>query len=442
MVLDKYMLIINLLIRLLPYILLGFIPFVKKLKMPIYKVIIIFIILYSINVVVALLLYNIGWSLDVISLILFIVFSVLFMSVYNLSIKEGLEVKLFVYIVLACYSVFMDSMVGYARSIISFSPADNVMSQTFENISMTIGYAITMPFLARILIYKVLPIFDELNDTSFKYMWVIPASYTVGLAVYSQIVDYNSENYWKYLLFFCVFTAITMITYAVFYNFLKTERDKEKLSQNVDASTQLLEMQAKRFKTLTENINETRAVRHDMRHQLSALSTILEQGDINKAKVFLEQYRLSIPGFETPICNNFAVDAICKHYFNIAKNNNIAVHHELDLPDSTRVTNTDLCIIIGNLVENAIEAINRMTIGEKVLKVKAKLVGNNMVIAVDNPYEEEIKKSGGSYISSKRENETGIGISSVESIVIKYGGSMCIKENNKIFAVTIIIDNE
>ena len=139
-------------------------------------------------------------------------------------------------------------------------------------------------------------------------------------------------------------------------------------------------------------------------------------------------------------CNNSTVDAILNHYILLAKDNGIEVHLNVALPEELKIRDTDLCIVIGNLLENAIEASEK----EENKRIKLRINRSNEYICmlVSNLYNGEIKKGHSGYYSRKREfKDTGIGLSSVSAVVEKYDGRMEIDHTNGEFNVFIMMAN-
>ncbi|MES8989573.1 ATP-binding protein, partial [Oliverpabstia intestinalis] len=101
--------------------------------------------------------------------------------------------------------------------------------------------------------------------------------------------------------------------------------------------------------------------------------------------------------------------------------------------------NSDLCVILGNLLDNAIEAAENSE--NKEIDVRIVYVKNKLKITVKNYYTGKIKKdTGGNFISTKSDTKNhGIGLQSVTRIVDAYGGVMEVRTDHSVFQVDIII---
>jgi sensor histidine kinase regulating citrate/malate metabolism len=112
----------------------------------------------------------------------------------------------------------------------------------------------------------------------------------------------------------------------------------------------------------------------------------------------------------------------------------------LSIPSTlTTELESDLCIIIGNLMENAAEACARMTEEkERFVHVNSVLQHGVLTIVVDNSYEGELRKKGGVFLSSKRDEE-GIGLSSVSTVAEKYDGNAQFEEKDGVFQASVYV---
>ena len=100
---------------------------------------------------------------------------------------------------------------------------------------------------------------------------------------------------------------------------------------------------------------------------------------------------------------------------------------------------SDLCVIVGNLMENAAEACARMTGDERFVRVNSFLQYGILTIVVDNSFEGKLrKKDEGVYFSSKRDEE-GIGLTSVATVAKKYNGNAHFEEKDGVFQASAYV---
>lgn len=134
----------------------------------------------------------------------------------------------------------------------------------------------------------------------------------------------------------------------------------------------LVEMQEEQARQHLEEVrsihNEMRGYKHDFHHHLQALKGQLEAGQVERAIAYLEQLDRSLQTVDTLLkTGNVTVDAILSAKLAQARAAGIAVTAETNLPPELSLTDLELSIVIGNLLDNAIEGC-RSAAGEKFLR--------------------------------------------------------------------------
>jgi len=201
---------------------------------------------------------------------------------------------------------------------------------------------------------------------------------------------------------------------------------------------QRLELQGEYYKNIQTHITETKRANHDLRQHLSVIQSHIAAGEIEKLSGYLSKYVESLP-FNTGLafCENFAVNSILQYYFNMAVNENIQFDTKLEVPENMSIGDSDLCIIFGNCVENAIEACRQLDSG-RFIKIWSMLKGKMFTVVIENSFDGSIKKDGDRFLSHKHKGE-GIGISSVKAVVEKYGESAQFETDGNVFRATVIL---
>ena len=219
-----------------------------------------------------------------------------------------------------------------------------------------------------------------------------------------------------------------------------TKAEKERLEYEMSATAILLDLQRQQYAKISETQAAVKAQRHDIRHQLAVISGILNKGEYGKLKTYIDTLISNIPSEnDIPLSENYAVNAIASYYYNLAKETDIEISVGLVVPSELNSsTESDLCIIIGNLLENAIEGCGRMDEGRRFIKLSSHLQYDTLTITVDNSFAGDIRKKSGVFLSSKRDGE-GIGISSVIAVAQRLGGGSKFETESGIFKASVYI---
>lgn len=182
------------------------------------------------------------------------------------------------------------------------------------------------------------------------------------------------------------------------------------------------------YKMLEEQYRQAERLRHDMKNHIIALSGLLESKDYRKMAEYLDtmEHNGNLSGGE--MTGSTAVDAILYQKGTYAEQNNIPWECDVTIPKACGINEFDLCVLFGNLLDNAIEACERMQ------DIEARFI-NIMANAVKGCFLLEIKNS------THKENpeKHGIGLLNIDDVVRNYNGVMDIEVKDGVFTVSILI---
>ncbi|MEG2199993.1 MAG: ATP-binding protein [Anaerovorax sp.] len=272
----------------------------------------------------------------------------------------------------------------------------------------------------------------------WKYLYALPLSYFL----YCQLssfggIDFKQSNCEDFILLLLLNT-FAYLAYLAVLNMILESYDVYKWNERVNLMGKQLAMQKGQYEKLTKNMEETARLRHDWRHHLLLIRKYTEERDLVGLEHYLESYfEESTDEEEVPVCSNHSVDIILRHYIALAKQKGISMGVSVDIPDNLKILDYHLCIVFGNLVENAVENCVKQENQPAFVRVKAKPVGEQLAIIVENSYDGEILMDGEEFLSTKHKGG-GIGISSVRSIAEEHGGSFRISYEDHVFKVFVL----
>ena len=202
---------------------------------------------------------------------------------------------------------------------------------------------------------------------------------------------------------------------------------------------QFLSMQQQRYEDLKTAIEEARQARHDMRHQIQQISALAEAGDLENLKSYLAKTVSRIPNLDMCFCENRAADSVVGYYCALAKREDIPFRTKLDLPESLPIDEVDMCLILSNLLENALEASLRTAPARRQIEITAYVHAKRLLlIEVVNAFDGKVNEKNGVFLSSKRK-ESGIGIQAVNHIAEKNGGTSTFTHQNGAFSAKVML---
>ena len=144
------------------------------------------------------------------------------------------------------------------------------------------------------------------------------------------------------------------------------------------------------------------------------------------------------PSYER-YCANSAVDALVAFYMRDARTSGVEIHGAFDLPESLPMDETDFCVILGNLLENACFAVQSLPEEKREIRATARMLSEAMLgLSVENPFDNPIHFDEEGLPVSTRPGH-GLGIHSVKALVDRYHGTMEISSAEGRFSVHIVL---
>ena len=204
---------------------------------------------------------------------------------------------------------------------------------------------------------------------------------------------------------------------------------------------QKLQMQKQHYEELTAKMDEISRMRHDMRHHLRTIMSYTQQGKYQEMMKYLQEYASVMTEEEKVVCycRNMAVDAVIHFYAGELRQRGISFEYDMMLPQNIGITDTDLCKIYGNLLENAVDAVKELSPeSHPYVKVLTKIKNKKLLIEISNPYSNEIQRKENGFYSTKHEG-FGIGTASVTEVVQRIGGYVAFSTEEGIFKVNIFL---
>lgn len=181
------------------------------------------------------------------------------------------------------------------------------------------------------------------------------------------------------------------------------------------------EQSARHLEEVRSIHREMRGYKHDFHHHLQTLKGQLEAGEVDRALAYIEELDQRLQGVDTLLkTGNITVDAILSAKLAQARSEGIAVTVEAALPEGLTLSDVELSIVIGNLLDNAIEAC-RSAQGQRFLRLTLRMKGTMLYFYLLNSAGPKQKKLGSLFRTSKSGSH-GFGLHRAEAILEKHGG--------------------
>lgn len=355
--------------------------------------------------------------------------------------------NLFLISMVANYNLIVIGIGNYAELAMGGALAERYPYLISNTVKLLLS-VLVLPLLLKTL-KAMLALMPTGESIIWRFYWIIPAL-LAGLCLLTSGF-YRGEDIIKSLSFIVarlfVGAGCVAICYFMAQSFSR-ELENATLMENARMTEHLLHLQREQYTNLSKNIAQAKAARHDLRHQLSVLGTYHARGDLEGLGQYLHQLTDALPAAPEQIwCENYAVNAISSYYLSKAKADCIALDVRLDIPQKIgAILDVDLCIILGNLLENALEACCRMEKSDqdRYIKLRSRTQGDYLSLLLENSFDGIFSKCNGCFLSRKEIDgisvaRKGVGISSVRAIAEKYDGTLRVEAEENLFRVSVLV---
>ncbi len=198
------------------------------------------------------------------------------------------------------------------------------------------------------------------------------------------------------------------------------------------------ELVEKQVREIQNMYKQVRGWRHDYRNHIQNMKIQLAEKNYDKLDSYLSELAEDLDTVDTVVkTGNVMADAILNTKLSSAQRLNISLSVKANIPENLPLSDVELCAVMGNLLDNAIEACTKLSENERFMRVYIGQLKGQLYISVQNSAG-EVKKHGGKYLSTK-EGEHGYGLFRIDRVAKKYGGYVNRQNEEGVFATELML---
>lgn len=284
---------------------------------------------------------------------------------------------------------------------------------------------------------------EEVRELSSRYgmglIFISAGSVYIMNAVFVLSNGINKESAETYSLVSVV--ILLLVNVLIGYIYIKLADDQQIRRKNTVYEQQLELCERHQEETELATL-QMRDVKHNMRNNLISILAYAEKGECEKVISFIndvmEEGRLKT--FKVATTGNIVIDSLVEYWQMIAEKEEIEFQAELSIPMEMQFKGADISLILGNLLENAVEGAEKAE-KRKYIKLSVKYDRKNLLIMVENSYEGKLKKIKGELRTTKEDTANhGIGLASVRRAARKYQGTVFVDDTiPECFLVRVVL---
>lgn len=265
---------------------------------------------------------------------------------------------------------------------------------------------------------------------------VLAVSFLIFAAIQVVIINSKLSENNQILLMLSEFglILINIICLYITINLSDTHKREEKLVVEKKQN----EYTQKYVQTINEQYEQTRRLRHDMKQYFTVLDGLISERKYSEARALISENYKSISCSEVVVnVGNDYVNSILKAKLTHAKSLQIDVICSIE-KDLSGIESTDLCNLLGNMLDNAIEAAQECKTEKRSIELNISSLSNRLIVIVRNSINHSILAENPNLVTSKHDkSEHGYGIKTIKSITEKYDGTIDFFEENLTFVFRV-----
>ncbi|MGL4913427.1 MAG: sensor histidine kinase [Romboutsia sp.] len=231
------------------------------------------------------------------------------------------------------------------------------------------------------------------------------------------------------------FGAFMIIAISKSYNLSIYKHKNEILNMQYD-------LQVNNLNQLEECQSDIRRISHDIHNHKIIIYNLIQNKDYDEALMYLDKFGSGFSNNTYEVFTNHKIlNALFLKKKDVCTNYNVNFNIDINIPEKINISDFDLCIIIGNLVDNALEACKRIDASDvKYIHIKSKIINNNFIFEIKNNFNGSINIDKEKILTSKKNKlNHGLGLTNVKSTISKYEGNCNLSFKDNEFTSLVMI---
>lgn len=259
---------------------------------------------------------------------------------------------------------------------------------------------------------------------------------SVGSVILSEIIILQDDPGNSAMIGLSIICLINVGTYYIYEKISESWNNRLKNAE----MEQQIRMYANQFDIINQTRQNIQSFRHDMKNHLSLLNIFLTNNEHEKAADYIKSLNEVLENEREYVkTGNIEIDSILNYKLEQAERFiGCKTDIQIDVPDQSFMSGFDLNILLGNLLDNALEAVSKAD--DKFLDIRIRYTKDILYISIYNTFDGNISIKDNRLSSTKKNiGNHGVGLENIKKIVEKYEGTINIEHNNHLFKADLIL---
>lgn len=246
------------------------------------------------------------------------------------------------------------------------------------------------------------------------------------------------QNTFACIIILFVINVIVFRIYLQLFGIMELKRKNAIYEKEFD----LLEQQ---MHEREEVMQEFRVQKHNLKHQITELLSLLKSSEYEKLEYSMKEMieLRSLESVRISRTDNSVIDAFLNYKSEVMEKSGITFKVAMDIPVELPFAGSDLCVILGNAIDNAIEANTRSKIDGAYIKLEIIYDGENLIILLNNTFDGNVMEGKEGWFTRKHDTSNhGFGIQSIKNTIKKYDGFYNVEIRNNIYHLELMLHSQ
>ena len=334
------------------------------------------------------------------------------------------------------FALFMQSFISVAISLFAgmtygfFVPYGSREIFLLMMITSTVLYTLYIILMYRYGRRFLNMIFEK--GTKAEWALYMASAGVAHLAIFVLRLEHEGNNLIHYLLLIFIIWSFAILCFAII-----NTNEKSRQKSEADFMRNLIISSEGHYEKMNELYTSLRIMRHDAKYHQRVILEYLQKGETAKAVEYLGGLQTEFSKYELiSFCNNQVINALLVNFAERCEKSGVDFTAKITLSEKCAVSDYDMCILIGNLLENAFTASQQLETGRK---ISLDMISPNdqLILKVTNNFK---AKSAKEATPSTDGASSGLGLRSVQLVAARYGGELLVKQENGVWTASVLIN--
>ena len=330
--------------------------------------------------------------------------------------------------------VFTAPTVHVSNIVRSVTEGNTMTAMVLSNL---LTYAL-MLLLAQFVFRKSFNHFVKYADGRIVALFsLLPLLYFIYMFA-SMNADFSSFTSAKGHLVRLMPTILVLASYFLMMSVYHELQEKRRLDVEALALRESLAAAETQMERLKVSAHQTAVYHHDMRHHLNMIDGFLHTDNPEQASEYIHRIREDLSVIDLHrYCENEAMNLLCSSFAEKAERMGVKLTMEVSLPKALPISDTELCSMVSNGLENALHAVEALDKNRRWVQLQCRIRSNNLLLELKNPYKGKLRMQDGVPLSA-RENH-GYGCHSIQTIARQNRGHCLFEPKDGVFTLRVAL---